>query len=188
MNTRLILAIIFLIGGCAQLPPVEVPEPPKPQALAVVFDIDGTLTPNVTSIAEARPDAAKAVHRYAEKGYKVIYLSTRLSFLQTGIPNWLKDNGFPASMLHVAQTDSDHKFPEIFKARIMKEYTARGWRLVGGYGDSSTDFEAYADAGIPKSRVFALLRRGDTACQPGQWQGCLRGWTEHLNYIDSRLD
>ncbi len=170
------------------MPPTQVPEPPKPQALAVVFDIDGTLTPDIFSVAEARPDAAKALRIYAERGYKIIYLSGRQSFLQARIPNWLKDNGFPESTLHVPQTDIDIKRPAIFKASIMKQYAAMGWRLVGGYGDSETDFEAYADAGIPRGQVFALLRKGYTACQPGEWQVCLKGWTEHLHYIDSRVD
>ena len=188
MNAGLLIVTLLLLGGCSHLPPVAVPVAPKPQALAVVFDIDGTLTPAVMAFTEVRPDAAKAAHKYADKGYKVIYLSTRVSFLQAGMPDWLKEKGFPLSTLHVAVTDSDQNNPAVFKARILKEYTARGWRLVGGYGDSSSDFEAYAEAGISKNRVFALLRRGDATCQTGLWEDCLQGWTEHLSYIEKRID
>ena len=177
-----------LAAGCGRLPDSQVPEPPWPQALAVVFDIDGTLTPDVRSIFTVRPDASPAVRRYFDKGYRVIYLSTRSGLLQNGIPGWLKANGFPEGSIHVGQTGVDDKNPALFKLRILKEYRARGWRLVGGYGDSSTDFEAYAGAGIPKYLVFALRRKGESRCQPGQWQVCLQGWTEHLTYIEQRRD
>ncbi len=188
MRSVWILSIIGLVGGCARLTDSQVPEPPWPQALAVVFDIDGTLTPDVQSIATVRPDASQAVRRYFDKGYRVVYLSTRSSLLQNGIPGWLKAKAFPEGSIHVGQTSKDDKDPALFKLRILKEYQARGWRLIGGYGDSSTDFEAYAGAGIPKNLVFALRRKGASRCQPGAWQSCLQGWTEHLTYIDQRRD
>ena len=188
MNRKLIHVAIALLAGCARLPPAQVLNPPKSQAVAVVFDIDGTLTPDVNSFNEVRPDAANAVRSYSEKGYKVIYLSTRISFLQERIPSWLKENGFPESSIHLAQNNEDDNDPAAFKLRIMKQYQAQGWQLVGGYGDSSTDFDAYAKAGIPKSQVFALQRRGEMTCRPGLWQECLPGWTNHLSFIDSRRD
>ena len=188
MRSIFMLALVCLIAGCAQLPMAQVPEPPKPQALAVVFDIDNTLTPAVTAFSEVRPDATAAVRGYADKGYKIVYLSARIRFLQNGIPAWLKEQGFPEGNIHVAQTKADHNDPASFKIGIMEAYQSRGWRLVGGYGDSSTDFEAYAHVGIPKSAVFALQRRNESGCQPGQWQECLRGWSEHLAYISHRRD
>lgn len=188
IQLQLLLLTIGLICGCSQLPAPAVPAAPTTNALAVVFDIDGTLTPSVMAFTEARPDAAKAVHTFADRGYRVIYLSTRVSVLQRGIPEWLQENGFPPSSVHVALTDADHDDPAAFKARILKEYRAQGWTLAGAYGDSSTDFEAYANAGIPKAKVFALLRRGDTRCQSGVWQQCLAGWGEHLPYIQSKVD
>lgn len=188
MNRNLMLVAIAVLAGCARLPPAQVLNPPKSQAVAVVFDIDGTLTPDVSSITEVRPDAANAVRSYSEKGYKVVYLSTRISFLQKRIPSWLKENGFPESSVHLSQNSEDDNDPAAFKLRIMQQYQAQGWQLVGGYGDSSTDFDAYAKAGIPKSQVFALQRRADRACQPGMWQECLPGWTKHLDFIGSRRD
>jgi phosphatidate phosphatase PAH1 len=189
MRTIPLLAAIVLIAGCAQLPQVDVPAPPAPQARAVVFDIDGTLTPGVYAVGEVRPDAAKAVRMYSDKGYRVIYLSTRINFLQSRIPAWLKDNGFPGpGNLHTSQNDEEHNNPAAFKARILKEYRARGWSLVGGYGDSSTDFQAYAEAGIKQDHVFAIRRRGEITCEWGKWQDCLQGWTDHLGFIASRND
>lgn len=184
MHVALTLLVAGLVVACGQLPPVAVPTPPRPGAQAVVFDIDGTLTPTVLSVAVARADAAQAVGAYARKGYAVVYLSTRVSLLQAGVPRWLADHGFPAGVLHVAQTPADHDRPDAFKARMLQAYTASGWRFVAAYGDSSTDFAAYAQAGIAQHLVYALQREGDAACQPGVWRQCLRGWTEHLGAIE----
>jgi phosphatidate phosphatase PAH1 len=179
---------LWLCVGCAQLPIAEIPSAPAAQARAVVFDIDGTLTPNVYAFTQVRPDAAQAVRLYADKGYKIIYLSTRFSLLQSGIPQWLADNGFPKSEIHVAQTPEDHNQPDVYKARILKAYQNGGWRIEFGYGDSSTDFTAYAQAAIPPNHVFALLRVSDTQCQSGAWKACLKGWTEHLPFIANATD
>lgn len=184
MRHLIIVLAALLCIGCAQLPSA-VPVAPKPQSPAVVFDIDGTLTPDVFAVTEVRPDAANAARLFADKGYRIIYLSARVGLLQAGIPQWLKSNGFPEGSKHLSQTDEDHNRPELFKARILKEFFAQGWDVRYGYGDSPTDFLAYADAGIPKERVFALKRRGDAECQKGTWQDCLKGWTEHLAFISS---
>jgi hypothetical protein len=37
--------------------------------------------------------------------------------------------------------------------------------------------------GIPKERVFAVLRRYEADCEPGEWKVCLTGWTEHLDFV-----
>ena len=155
-----VLIVVMILAGCTNLPAVDVAVPPTPQA--------------------------RAVGMYSSKGYGVIYLSTRASLFQTGIPEWLKKNGFPAGSVHVAQTHADRQHPKKYESRIMKDYQSKGWKLVGGYGDSATDFNAYADVGIPKAWVFALLRRGKSSCQPGVWEACLSGWAEHLSFIGGR--
>lgn len=188
MRAVIPLTALFLVASCAPLPPSEIPRAPSSQSRAVVFDVDGTLTPAVLAITEVRPDAAKAARMYSEKGYQIVYLSVRISILGAGLPEWLKKNGFPDGIINVSQTDAEQSNPAAFKARILKDYVAQGWKLVGAYGDSSTDFQAYAEAGIPKNRVFALLRRGEATCQNGEWQECLRGWTEHLTFIANSND
>ena len=83
----------------------------------------------------------------------------------------------------MAQTDEDRKHPEAYKTRMLKDFMAHGWRVRFAYGDSDTDFSAYAAAGIPPDRVFALLRRYEANCQRGEWKVCLKGWTEHLDFV-----
>jgi hypothetical protein len=62
-STRVVL--LGLCSSCAQLPYTDIPDAPPAQTGAVVFDIDGTLTPNVSAVFKARKDAAAAVRAYA---------------------------------------------------------------------------------------------------------------------------
>lgn len=179
-----VLSLVVLLSGCA-LTPDEVQKAPVPQAKAVVFDIDGTLTPDVLSVFKARPFASKSAHLYADKGYEIIYLSARVKILQSNIPGWLKKHDFPDGAVHVTETAEDKNDHAYFKTRILNEYVSNGWKLSYAYGDSSTDFEAYAAAGIPAVRVYALQRKGDEQCQLGIYHACLKSWEEHLDYIEN---
>lgn len=176
-----------LLYGCALITPAEVPTAIPPTDRVVVFDIDGTLTPHNLSVYEARAGAAQAVSAFAAKGYKIVYLTTRVPLFQPGLPNWLKQNGFPDGMLHVAQTAAERAQADKFKSQVLSAYKQHGWRLAYAYGDSATDFRAYAEAGIPREHVFALKRAGSQECQDGLYQTCLGGWTEHLPYIESQV-
>ena len=182
----LLLAFIALtISGCTQLPPAEVPLPDAVQDRVVVTDIDGTLTPRNFELYTARPGAAEALNILSGKGYKIVYLSARTPFFQSGLPDWLNENGFPPGPLHVAQTSADRNHPDKYKAEVLNAYTEAGWHLTYAYGDSETDFTAYAEAKIPY--VFALKRKGDKECLKGTYQACLEGWVEHLPYIEQEV-
>jgi predicted mannosyl-3-phosphoglycerate phosphatase (HAD superfamily) len=150
-------------------------------------DIDGTLTPHALAVFEARPDAATALREYSGKGYRIVYLTARVPLFQAGLPGWLQQNGFPDGSLHVAQTSEERDQVDQFKARILDEYVRSGWQLAYAYGDSSTDFLAYASAGISRVRVFALVRRWSEDCQVGVYRACLQDWTEHLPYIENEV-
>jgi len=182
--TRLSFALILIlvVSGCALKPDPVLPAP-HTRARAVVFDIDGTLTPDVKSIYSVRPDAAKAVQLYADRGFTVIYLSARIKLFQSGIPGWLQKNNFPEGPIHVPETRADAENHAAFKTRILKAYQKKGWILTDAYGDSTTDFEAYRSVGIPTQHIFALQRRGDSLCRPGDWNRCLENWGEQLDYI-----
>lgn len=187
LNRYILLVIALCSSSCAQLPAAEILNAPPKHAQAVVLDIDGTLTPRVSAVFDVRTDAAKAVRIFGDKGYKIIYLSTRISWLSAGIPGWLKQHGFPDGSVHVAQTPEDRSHPDAFKARILNDFIGHGWKVAYAYGDSCTDFKAYAAVGIPTERVFALLRDGDTECRPGDWKACLHGWTEHLDFVQKSV-
>jgi len=177
------VSLLSFCGCSAQPPQAAIPFARPTQERAVVIDIDGTLTPKIHAINSVRPDAVEAVNMLAAKGYLIIYLSARVRALAAGIPDWLRDNGFPEGNLQLSQSREDRRHPADFKAGILARFSERGWSIEYAYGDSSTDFEAYAAARIPKEHVFALRREGRDSCQPGEWNSCLAGWTEHLNFI-----
>ena len=187
MRNSITVVLLTLCSSCAQLPYTAIPDAAPADATAVVFDIDGTLTPDVAAVFDVRKDAAEAVRAYAAKGYKIIYLSTRLSWLSAGVPGWLKDHGFPEGSVHVAQTRSERNRPEVYKTGVLKSYVAHGWSLAYAYGDSSTDLAAYAAVGIPDEHVFVLQRMGESECQPDPAAACLAGWTDHLEFISSSV-
>lgn len=187
MRHLALLITALSVCGCDQLPQVEVPSRSASHGQAVVLDIGGTLTPQNPAVYEPLPGAAEAIRALSAKGYKIIYLSTRIPLFQAGLPHWLRQNGFPDGSLHVAQAAVERDQAVRFKARVLAAYVKRGWRLAYAYGDSSTDFTAYAGAGIPKERVFGLNRRDSKDCQPGIYRACLDGWTEHLPYIERNI-
>jgi len=182
MRNRSILLVVILCSSCA-LRTFDIQKAPLKPNQAVVFDIDGTLTPEVSAISTARDDAASAVQLFADNGYKIIYLSARTRLLQSGIPGWLKENNFPQGSIQVPQTSTDSSDHAAFKKRILKEFQENGWNFFAAYGDSSTDFEAYSAVGMDKDHVFALRRAGEDSCQPGVWAKCLTSWADHMDHI-----
>jgi hypothetical protein len=180
---KALMACALPLSGCALIPPAAIAPPTASQSQAVVFDIDGTLTPHDLAVFTARPDAAQAVNMYQRKGYAIVYVSTRIPLFQGMLPGWLSRHGFPAGTLHVAQNDKDRDQAADFKTNMLRDYLKEGWTLAYAYGDSSTDFDAYAEVGIPKAQVFALKRQGAESCQTGTYESCLTGWGEHLPYV-----
>ena len=178
-----------LCSSCA-LRTFDIPIAPKATLepnLAVVFDIDGTLTPKPSASGIARANAVNAARLYADNGYKIIYLSARRRTLQSRIPKWLTKNGFPEGSIQVPQNSIDSSDNAAFKTRILNEFKGNGWKLVGGYGDSDTDFEAYFAVGIAKDDIFALRVVDVEACDPGPWAKCLDSWAEHLDHIAQKV-
>jgi hypothetical protein len=176
--------LLLLVSACAALPAPHVPAPPTTQSQFVALDIDATLTPHNLLVFQPRPDAANVLNAFASKGYALVYVTTRVPGLQSSIPSWLKENGFPAGNIHAAQTFQERSNAADFKLRVLSSYIARGWRLSYAFGDSPTDFIAYKRAGLPKERVFALKRKWRDTCEEGAYNACLDGWTEYLKTIN----
>lgn len=183
----LLLLIVSVISGCTQLKPTTISAPHQPGQKVVVLDIDGTLTPKNSAVFEAREDAANAVNALSKKGYAIVYVSARVPLFQAGLPGWLQKNGFPTGNLHVAQSAEEREQVSQFKTKILQQYKSVGWVIAFAYGDSATDFTAYANAGVSQEKVFALKRRGDSECQPGVYKQCLEGWSGYLAYIEQKI-
>jgi phosphatidate phosphatase PAH1 len=187
MRHLLLASSLISMCGCTPIPPADVPRPTLSQNEAVVTDVDGTLTPRNIEVFMVRPGAVEALNAISRKGYKIVYLTARTPLFQSGLPDWLRKNGFPPGTLHVAQTFEDSDHPDKFKANVLAAYTNAGWHLAYAYGDSHTDFTAYAEAKIQKEHVFALKRKGSKACENGLYQACIDGWVEHLTYIEHEI-
>jgi hypothetical protein len=180
----LLLFLFLAMAGVAIIRSVDEPElATDVQSECVVFDIDGTLTPDVLSIKTARQGAATAVWAFADSGYLILYLSARIPLLQGGIRDWLEENGFPPGRLHLTESRDDRKDHAAFKTRVLEAYKSGGCDFVAAYGDSSSDFEAYASVGISPQRIFALKREGKKTCQTGAWAGCYATWGEQMETI-----
>ena len=180
-----VLALVTGLGGCAHLSAVVVPQAAAGAPGIVVFDVDGTLTPTVGQIFSVRPDASAVVRLYAERGHRLVYLTARAPVVQGTLRAFLSRNGFPPGDLVAPKDRAEHDAPAAFKAHALADYLAHGWGIAAAYGDSSTDFEAYARAGIPRERVFALRRVGETNCQPGVWSVCLAGWAQQREKLST---
>ncbi|MCW8109229.1 hypothetical protein OPS25_12040 [Alteromonas ponticola] len=185
MRALTIIINLIIIAGCTTLSEQPIPVAPEASNQAIIFDIDGTLTPKPIAINTAREHASRAVNMFAEHGYTIIYLSARNLFFQFPIPGWLEENNFPAGTIHVPRTHTEHFNPAKFKSQILQEYISKGWKLVAAYGDTYTDFEAYSKAGIPRERIFAVQRKGAEQCQLTEqvWAECLTGWQSHFEKI-----
>ena len=170
------LVVALLISGKSVL--AAETKQTVPPSRAVVFDIDGTLTPTPFRFWSVRTDAANTAHYFANQGMAIFYITARVSWLQWPLGDWLEDNHFPSGQLYLTETEADEDNHGEFKTRILQQLKTEGWQLEWAFGDSSSDFAAYHAAGIPQDRVYALKREGAEQCEPGVWQLCLYGWAD----------
>ena len=183
MRSVLILLAAVFCSGCSTLAN-EFVDAPMDHAKAVVFDIDGTLTPTPLSIWSVREAAAETVQHFANQGFTIFYVTARIPLFQWQIPGWLESNHFPTGNLYLTQNSEDRSDHERFKTRILNQLIEHGWVIERAFGDSSSDFKAYSAANLTQEQVFALLRQGSDQCQPGVWARCLTSWLEYLNTVN----
>lgn len=180
-----LLCVAAMAIGCG-----DGDDPLDGRMASVVFDIDGTLTPCASCFLSVRPDAARAVEAYVDKGYAVIYMTARPWLVEGFTRACLQGAGFPDLPLYLADAllVGEEQTAE-YKQRVLTELTEEEDRtFLYAYGDSTSDFTAYNRAGIPEDQTFALLRLGDTVCQEGVYEACLPGYEEHLDYIETQPD
>jgi phosphatidate phosphatase PAH1 len=176
--------------GCSALPttPIPIPIAPATKNQAVVFDIDGTLTPTILAISTARPYAAEVANAYAKKGYRIFYVSARRPSFQWGVASFLKFNGFPEGSFHLPSDDFKADATVRYKTGVLSSLHAAGWRFSYVYGDEETDAKVYStlELGIAPERIFGLRRVDKGKCEAGFSEArCLKGWEEHLNFVAS---
>ena len=139
----------------------------------VVSDIDGTLTTSdweavdeVVEIvnedtAKMYPNANTVLQAWAQKGYRIVYLSGRLQYVNRYTHTWLDRHKFPAGPVILTarkrQIAPTRTGVQKFKAEFLNNLTNRvKVQIVAAYGNAITDIGAYNDAGIPKDKTFII--------------------------------
>jgi hypothetical protein len=153
---------------------------------AVVFDIDGTLSDDPFALLFVREGAVAAVEAWLDLGYEVILLTSRDESLELVTRAWLEEKGFPDLPLYMSEDLLLFDWQRVAHKRdtLLELEDEEDLDFVYAYGDSSTDFEAYAQAGIPETEVFALEECLTHECEPGDWAECLPDYVDHvMDYI-----
>lgn len=163
-----------------------------PGVEAVVTDVDGTLTTSdwqaVQDVAfgpdaEMYAGADAAMQRWAEKGYRLVYLSGRPQFVNRYSRQWLERHAFPFGPIHLTEQAVDviptDSFVRTFKAEWIADLQTRvGVVFRAAYGNATTDIGAYDDAGIPKADTWIV---GDNAGADGT--GAIGSYVDHVAVI-----
>lgn len=178
---------------------------------AVATDIDETLTTTdeewLLSIfdpehdAAERPSASEVFQAYADRGYRIVYVTARPDGVRLGrlgdtrnaTVAWLQTHGFPTdpdrTFVYQAPDILSALFPRGYKAAAIKALEAQGFVFDFAYGNAKTDFEAFTDAGIPAEDVFSIGRLagwgGTTGIPGGTYADHL---TSHLPSVDPACD
>lgn len=166
---------------------------------AIVTDIDETLT---ISDAEfliqlgdgnydpvEREGAAEMITAYADLGYRIMYLTARaesLMAVNTGetarelTERWLLEHEFPndpeTTIVVLSPNLVVGDSAREYKAAVLMEQQAAGWRFDYAYGNATSDIGAYADAGIPLEVTFII---GPEAGTDGTVAIEGEGWVDH---------
>ncbi len=133
----------------------------------LVSDVDGTLTSSENAFTDSlvgggdpgvQPGAPAAYAVAAQKGYVVVYLTSRGSQFTTDTRSYLATEGFVRGPLRLA--DSFVTLPgsstTSFKTSAMQAF-GQGLTLAAGVGNRQTDIDAYTAAGIAATRIFVKL-------------------------------
>lgn len=176
-----VLCIGQVAGSCRKSTPVTPGE-------AVVFDIDGTLSNDPLDLIFVREGAVAAVEAYLDLGYQVILLTSRDQLLEAETRAWLEVWDFPDLPLYMSDSTLLLESQRVaFKRdKLLELESDENLDFVYAYGDSTSDFDAYSQAGIPATEVFALKRFFTQACQPDSalWAECLPDYVDHvMDYI-----
>ncbi|NCG20014.1 MAG: hypothetical protein GWP91_13485 [Rhodobacterales bacterium] len=143
----------------------------------VVTDIDETLTTSdgeyLAQLADPthdpalRPQAAELIQAYTDKGYTVFYITARGQDVNLGdgrtgtqaAEDWLIAHGFPyeEGRLYLAPGIGVQGEDAVsYKADVVNELTAAGWTADWGYGNATSDIEAFQKGGIADDHLFLV--------------------------------
>lgn len=143
---------------------IEIVEPGTP---IVVSDIDGTLTTYETeefvallsgATPDVNPHAPEALAALVAHGYRPMYLTARPEFLGARTQEFVVERGLPPGIVHTTLnfTGALGSAATGYKLAELTELAARGLVPSWGFGNTSSDGDAYEAASIAPvdHRVF----------------------------------
>lgn len=130
-----------------------------------VSDVDGTLTTSelaevggvfTGTTPDANPHAAETFQALVKKGYRPLYLTARAERGTQRTREFLAERGFPAGIVQTSFSPLGLTGPDAstFKAAAIARVTGHGFSSKLGFGNTSTDVDAYSTAGIPASGAY----------------------------------
>ncbi len=149
----------------------------------VVSDVDGTLTTSdwqlFKDLLTQKPatmfaDADKAIGTWADKGYRILYLTGRPQLFNKYSHDWLDSHGLPPGVVRLTDDAADvvpaEAGVQVFKTEVLKALIAsHGAKIRAGHGNATTDIGAYQAAGIPNEDLYIIGphagKSGSTAVQ-----------------------
>lgn len=139
----------------------------SPGRQVVLADIDETITLSDEEIflqigdesydQRKREYSVELTQAWAEKGYQMIYLTARPHVFRAETRAWLTRHGYApgpiitAPELVLGDTARQYKFE--WTSRLINDLQ---WDIVAAYGNSGSDIEAYAEAGLDKAITFII--------------------------------
>ena len=169
-----ILLFVVASAGCITEP---APETPCPISAAVAVDIDGTLTlsnneflsqlQDETYTPLMRPDANTLLQHYADKGYKMAYVTGRGTGQELpdgtrarrATQEWLDLHNFPTGPLYLHDGPPASAEQAVdYKSGALEELQAKMYRFEHAYGDTPSDIEAFINVGIPNDEIYMIGR------------------------------
>jgi len=137
-------------------------------------DVDGTLTTQETaefaslltgSIPKSNPDAPQALGELAAKGYRPFYLTARPEFLVDRTREFLDKYGYPPGVVHTTTTLTGalNSAAASYKTAGIQREQQRGLVVDWGFGNRSSDVDAYFGTGIAPESHRIMFQFTDTA-------------------------
>lgn len=131
-----------------------------------VSDVDGTLTSSENvefiklltgDLPDTHPGAPEALRALTAKGYRAMYLTARPEWLTERTHDFLAKHGFPPGVVHTSPSATGSGIggsAADFKKSEMALLEGKGLVPIFGFGNMSSDSEAYTPIVDPGHRIF----------------------------------